>query len=78
MKSMNAHMKKLAIVNEMDFHVVEEQTQAETPAAIIDNFRASVTYLYKNTDLFGSAQDITVPAVRYPQLSAYMMSASRC
>lgn len=70
MKSLHAKMTRLAIVQEAkDFHIVEEQEQATTEAAgtVLDNFKASVSYLYQNTDLFGSAKDITVPPISQMQ-----------
>jgi hypothetical protein len=60
---LNASMKRLAIVRK-----AEEQADPEVEAAqatVIDNFKSSVAYLYKNTDLFGSAKDISVPPIRY-------------
>ena len=60
-------MTRLAIVQEAkDFHIVGEQEQIEAAGTVLDNFKASVSYLYQNTDLFGSAKDITVPPIRYP------------
>jgi hypothetical protein len=67
MKTINASMRKLAIVREMpdnDFQL-EHQTEPVAAASILDNFKASVGFLDRNTNLFGSAPDITVPPLTY-------------